>query len=162
MASYPTTAKWNLVINPSGASAGNYETTLRCASWWLLDLSPLMGFPDLRGTNAVIPGVAGQHPLPRRIDQGVYTLPLSVTGECNASGGLYADVEIGLRTNLDFLWANVGKPPVTSSSSRVAKLVYPNGSVVLSNVQCRLIIGARTPEEYRAALELTVPTGRFE
>lgn len=149
----------NLIVNPSGTNPGEIETPLRWHAWWLTDLSPLWGFPALRGENVILPGFAGRHANPRRNDEGVYVMPLSVFGDVGATGGVNANVLAGLETNLDYLYTNVGQG---SSVTRLAKLVKPSGVVIDGvEVQIRLSLVASKGLQAGVMVEVTVPAGRF-
>jgi hypothetical protein len=149
----------NLIVNPSGTNPGEYETYLRCPGWWALDLSPLWGFPAYRGDNLVIPHHTGRRINPKRIDQGVYTLELAITGVVNATGGDNANAFVGLRTNLEWLWSNIGDP--STGDTRLAKLILPDASAITANCQFELALASLKGAEVRAMLDVIVPAGRF-
>lgn len=150
----------NLVVNPSGASAGMFETPMRCSAWWITDLSPIWGFPALRGENQIVPGAPGRRAVQRRMDEGTYVMPLQVIGDVNASGGTNANPFTGLRANLEHLWANVGDP--STGVTRLAKLILPDLSVIDGvDVQIRLSIVTQKIATCALLVEVTVPVGRF-
>jgi len=155
-----TTAVGNLIVNPSGASAGLYETPMRCGAWWITDLSPVWGFPSLRGENMIIPGAPGRRAVQRRMDEGTYVMPMQVIGDVNVTGGTPSSVAAGLRQNLEYLWSNVGDP--STGVTRLAKLILPDLPVIDGvEVQIRLSLVFRKVGRAGLLVEVTVPDGRF-
>ncbi len=152
----------NLIINPGGVTPGTIETAMRGPAWWLLDLSQLWGFPDLRGSNVIIPGADGRRALRQRPDQSTYVLPLQMSGTITASGAataVPADPLQGFCDNLDYLFANVGKPG--TSPTRIVRRVAPNGSTVDTAAQIFLSLERQKGTEAWLRLALTIPRGRF-
>lgn len=128
--------------------------------WKVLDLSPLWGPPDLRGQNVVIPGTAGRHVRPRRVDETVYQLPMVIYHGFNVSGTPYADPSNGLQTNVEYLYAQLVSASLTSTVS--ATLVWPSSTSKTAAVQCQLQLSDHYGNSAtRAVLYLTVPAGRF-
>lgn len=149
-----------LTINPSASATGLHETDLRGPAWWALDLSPLWGFPDLRGDNVVIPHADGRRAYRRRIDQTTVSIPLVIVGNVDRTGATHANAFQGLWTNLTWLQENVHEPPPTGAT-RVARLTLPSGQTITADVQCRLTLGAQTSATLRAVLDVTIPSGGF-
>lgn len=152
----------NLQINPSGTDPGELETDTRCPAWWVLDLSPLWGYPDERGQNRVIPGANGRRPYPRRKDETTYEMPMLIGGLTDRSGNPATGAPFEqLRSNIDFLRANVCGPWDGTTTTRTAKLTLPDDSELTAQVQCRITLGAQNGEWIRAVLAVTVPAGGF-
>jgi hypothetical protein len=150
----------NVIVNPGSAAIGAVETYLRCPAWWLLDMSPFWGFPALRGSTVVIPGVDGTLGFQRRIDQGVYTAPLQVTGDVDASAvAPSASHFTQLRDNLDYLWENVGTPPV--GATRSARLVLPDYTTIDFEGQFALTLVSQSITDAALIVDVTVPAGRI-
>lgn len=152
----------NIIVNPSGTNPGITETHLRCAAWWVLDLSPAWGFPPLRGQNVVIPEDDGQRVYPTRIDQGVYTMPIQICGDVDRDASATPSGAIqGLRDNIGDLWENVFSPS-PSASYREAILVEPNGNEIAFRAQFKAQLGRQQGSEAWAAFDMIVPAGRIE
>lgn len=151
-----------LTINPDQgfASGGFAETPMRCPGWWLLDMSPLWGFPAQRGENLVIPGAQGRRPNPRRLDQAIYVMPIHIIGEVNVSGGTYANPLQGLYENLRWLRDNVHALPA-GSYTREASLTLPDTSELVADVQANLQLVSQRGAEADGIFELIIPTGDF-
>lgn len=153
----------NLVINPSGTNPGEIETYLRGPAWWLLDMSPMWGFPDLRGQDLIVPGAIGRRPNVRRIDETTYVMPFRIVGEITASGSATATPANplqGLRANLDYLFENVHTPP-SSGTTRTAKLLLPSAMPLEDEIHIAISLGAQTIADIKALVSVTVPGGRF-
>lgn len=70
------------------------DVSLHTPAWCATDLSELWGSFDLRGANRVIPGARGRRAFVRRVDETKYSIPLLITGYCDANGVPWAeDVE---------------------------------------------------------------------
>lgn len=154
----------NIVVNPSGTEPGEVEVFLRCPGWWILDMSQTLAMPDVRGgpdNNDVIPGVSGRLANVDLDDQGVYVFPMRMTGEVNATGGDYPSALSGLKTNRDFLRANVDAQPPTGPT-RVVKVIWPDGSSTLIDAQTKLTIGAQQAADLLAEFRMIVPQGAIE
>jgi hypothetical protein len=116
------------------------NVSLKTPAWWTTDLSPLWGFPDLRGQNTVIP---------------------QVDGAVNRLGAPYSNPVEGLVQNLDYLWANVLDPALGSTLSAVLEM--PNGDLRGADVQVQMVRGPLLGSyDHDAELFVTVPAGRFE
>lgn len=152
----------NIIVNPSGTDPGFVETPLRGNAWWILDLSPVWGFPQTIGDNIRIGGTNGRIPYPVDLDQGVYTMAIQVCGDVdrNASATPSGAIQ-GLRDNLSDLWANVGPAPYPSAY-RDAILVEPDGTEIPCQIQTRLQLGRTKGSEAWVAIDVTVPSGRIE
>lgn len=139
-------------------------TSLNTPAWGILDLSDLWAIlPPLKGNNVPLPESPGQRAYPRRFNQQVVSLPMDVSGICDQTGALYGNDEIGLETNLAYLFANVFDPPTPPTATRAGVLTMPSGASRTANVQVtdfhRREI--KTRGLYRALVEFTIPRGRF-
>lgn len=132
--------------------------------WKALDLSPLWGAPNLRGSNVVIPGTAGQRAYPRRVDETIYRLPLVVFHTHSVGGTPYADPSNGLQTNVEYLYQQL---VVASLASPVSStLTWPSGTTKTASVQCQLSDPGQAGDHYgntatKYTLYVTIPAGRF-
>lgn len=129
-------------------------------AWKILDLAPLWFPPDVRGGNVVIPGVAGRHAYPRRVDETTYRLPMLVYHGYDRTGSTYADPSNGLQTNVAYLYTNVVAPTIGTTVAAV--LTLPSGSTQGANVQVQLEMSDHYGNSAtKAVLHVTVPAGRF-
>lgn len=151
--------------------------SMHTSAWCLPDLSPLWSSFELRGQNRVIPGRRGRKPYPRRVDETRLSLPMLVTGYCDAAGtpyseggtgysDIYDDVyehgpaisyPAGLETNIAYLQDlfNLCDPTETVNSLHTATFTLPSGAVRESQVQILGLVGALRPGYlFRATLDL--------
>ncbi len=153
------------------------DVLLHTPAWCLPDLSALWGSFELRGANRLIPGRRGRKPYVRRADETRYSLPLLVTGYCDAAGipwtdpgGGYSDFyspsyehvgattyEEGLENNLAFLQRtfHLDDPSDTAESVFDAVFELPSLTTRESRVQVLGIRGQLLPGAlFRATLEI--------
>lgn len=163
MTSLPYVAPFHmgmLTINPSASAVGFVETPMRHRAWWLLDMSPLYGFPAQKGENLDIPNIDGRRAYAKLNDETTIVLPLFVSGQVNRNGTPNGTSRLqGLIENLGDLRVNVHDPPPGGGATRVAKLTHPDGTVVTADAQCRIEIIRQTAESAWCTLFLTIPEG---
>jgi hypothetical protein len=155
----------NLIVNPGSSTAGALETYMREWRWWVTEIGTFQGFPELRDgfdDNAVVPGVDGRTAFEPKIDQGTYVTGLRVTGEVGVSGAAPSGVAEyrylrQLRTNMTYLWTNVGSP---SGVTRTAQMVWEDGTTTNFSAQFRLTRVAQKGPEASLMLDVIVPAGR--
>lgn len=148
-----------LTINPSGTNPGEVETNMRAPSWALLDMSFVWQFPELRGENTILPGVAGRYAFEQVIDQTDIETGLVIVGDATHAGASTADTFVGLRANRDWLMDNVHTP---NGATRVAKLHQgPFASPLLADVQCKITLGRMVGPTLRAVFKMTLVDGEF-
>jgi hypothetical protein len=133
-------------------------------AWDITDLTELWHVIDQRGQDRILPGVAGVIPYQRRETVTRIDLDLVIVGSANQSGTPFADVIVGLRTNIDTIMTSVVNPPGSGGGTRAASLTVPGASARTSNVH---VIGLRRtsmlldPANLRAAwegvLQLSIP-----
>jgi alpha-L-fucosidase len=97
-----------------------------------------------------------------KIDQGTYVTGLRVTGEVGVSGAAPSGVAEyrylrQLRTNMTYLWTNVGSP---SGVTRTAQMVWEDGTTTNFSAQFRLTRVAQKGPEASLMLDVIVPAGR--
>jgi hypothetical protein len=136
------------------------SVSLDTPAWEIRDLSPLWFPPETRGSNVVIPGVAGKHAFPRRVDETTYDLPMIIHHGFDRLGGTYADPSNGLQTNVAYLYTNVVAPTIGTTVAAV--LTLPSGATQGADVQVQLEMSDHYGNSAtRAVLYVTVPAGRF-
>lgn len=114
------------------------SVSLMTPAWWTLDVSPLWDSPTKAGANVRIPQRGGRHAYRRWPDETTYQLEMHVNGAVNQSGTPYANPVMGLKTNQDYLIANVEKIEVASQS---ATLELPDGTIHEADVQASIVFG---------------------
>lgn len=128
-------------------------------AWEWLDLSPIWQGPDKRGSDRLVPGVAGVVPYRRRPTVSVRELQGYVHGFKDYNGGVFADVRVGLEANVAFLQDNIEADP-GGDGTRVATLHLPSGATKSADVHVlALRLSAFGPTSARAVLVLSIPTG---
>lgn len=139
------------------------DVSLNTPAWTLPDLSPLWATPTLRGSNRLIPGLAGRKAYKRRLDETTHTLPILITGFCDQIGTPYDDLGIsfsqGLESNIRFLQTAFGldDPSAIASgdSTLTATFVLPSGDARIAPVQVLALSGQLQPGWYfRGTLEI--------
>lgn len=152
--------------------------SMHTSAWCLTDLSDLWGSYELRGSNKVIPGVRGRRAYKRRVDETRYSLPMLITGYCDADGtpygltgggydDIYSDVyedgpsgvifQEGLETNVLALHEALylDDPSAIDRSLVPAVFTLPSGATRETDVQVLGLRGQLRPGALmRATLEL--------
>lgn len=148
-----STALGELVIN---------GVSLHCPAWDIVGraIMELWETPSLRGSDRLIPGVAGVVPYRRRVTVTKRTMPLVISGAVDQGGAPYADTLIGLESNITFLRNNVGDPPATATLA--ATLTMPSGATRAAAITPGgLVLGQSVMGYVLATLTFTVPAGGF-
>jgi hypothetical protein len=131
--------------------------------WFHKTIAPLLDAADVRGEDRVIPH-GDVIDLPRRPTVSVRTLPMFFFGDKDIAGDDYANVRVGLRSNLEYLRSEFRTPDPPESGLRQAELHLAGGTVRYALVRVRLpfSLGAFGPTGCRGSLELEVwPPGEF-
>ena len=150
-----------MVIDPGGT-----DFPLNCPAWDLYGFQQLWTEFAIRGDSVIVPTAPGQRSYPSRLDQGEYEMTMFVNGEVDPDGVPYADLWVGLYTNLQLLWVNALSPIGTGRGTRAAQLTLPGALGTLdADVKFEPLRAASeivNPRfaEYRTTL--TIPAGRFE
>jgi hypothetical protein len=121
---------------------------------------------DVRGEDRILPSVTGVIPYPRRMTVTRKDLRLVVVGDVNESGSPIADTRIGLQDNLEVLRNSVFEPVASSSGTRAAELLTPNGTVLEADIH---VLGVQTQTYHLSecasiwvgTLQISIPGGRF-
>lgn len=100
----------------------------------LLDLSGLW-LVQRRGTNVLIPGVAGVVGTPGRRNVIRAALPGAVFGELDAEGVAHPGVREGLEANLGELISMVAEPVASGDGTRTARWYRADGSTHTAPMQ---------------------------
>lgn len=137
------------------------DVPLATPAWRILDLSALFGSPALRGSDDLIPGVAGVIPNPRRITVTTLALPMAIFGERDREGVAHPSVREGLMLNIDELLAQVAEP-ATGDGTVEAVWHRADGGTLTADVHVLgLPIRSLGPTAALATLQLSIPQGRF-
>lgn len=138
------------------------STPLATPAWRITSLVPLWASADVRGTDRLLPGAAGVRPNRRRPTVTRYALNMVIWGDRSREGTPYADVRIGLDTNIEALHAAIVDPPGTDTGTRAAVWHTADGSTRTADVHVLgLVPRELSPRSVRATLQLSIPTGRF-
>lgn len=138
-------------------------TVMHGPAWHVVDLTELLTGPELRGTDRLLPGVAGVVANRRRPTVTKVALPMVVAGDCNQAGEPYTDVAgpddwRGLRRNIAALRAAVVNPP--AGITRTAVVTFPEGGSISGQIHVeRLQPGKRLGGIMLAVLDITIPAG---
>lgn len=139
-------------------------------AWMIEDLTGLLDFPAIRGSNRLVPHLPGRVGHPRRVDETRIVLPFLINGCCDQSGTPFADHRIGFQTNLAYLWTNVfdpSDPDDVVTGTRQAIWHQADGGTATADVhvgsplQLGLLFSTGNSKVLTATLELTVDAGVF-
>lgn len=136
---------------------------LMCPAWRVLNLQVLDSAADTRGTDVLIPGVAGVRPRRRRTTVTERSLEMVITGDVNWAGAPYANAFQGKKSNVRYLRYYVARPPTTTAGTHTAVLTDADGSTTTRDVhvtgfEIENVIGVG---KVRAVLDLSIPDGEF-
>lgn len=137
-----------------------------CTAWWCVaNVSQLWQDADQRGTDRVIPGVAGVLSYPRRATETTFTLDIVITGAI-----LYTNTPVTnpalqfgcLGQNVDRLTSTVTVPINTGTGTIPGVLTMPDTTTRSAQVH----VGPLRIQELGGPLlvakfDLTIPAGRF-
>lgn len=135
-------------------------------AWEIPDLSAFLDDPALRGSDDIIPGIAGSIAHARRITTTVVTLPLDVLGTHDWNGGAIpeADQFEQLLIHMDYLKANLGL--ASSTGDGTVQAIYHRGDLepLYADVHFLGFKGTSTQGKrlLRTTFDLSIPAGRFE
>lgn len=131
-------------------------------AYWVESLAPLFNIQK-RGSDRVLPNLAGARPYRRRITSLSVSLTVHVLGDVDADGVATIDPRIGLYDNLRFLEDNLLADVDTTAGTRVATWHLPDGSTRSSevHVEAFTVVG-NTPISAQCALELTIVDGHWD
>lgn len=125
---------------------------------WHVSLTPLLATPDARGSDRLLPGVAGVIPYRRRSTVTRYSLPFIVIGTYDRLGNMNADPEAGLDANIAWLNANLLLPTGAGDGTRVAVFTPRGLAAITADVH---VLGIPEPYELgpvmRTTLEISAP-----
>ena len=136
---------------------------MMCPAWRVLNLQTLDSAANVRGTDVLIPGLAGVKARRRRTTVTERSLEMIIRGDRNWAGDTYSNVFQGKKSNVRYLRYYVARPPTTTAGTHSAVLTDADGSTVTRPVhvvgfEVGDIIGAGT---VRAVLDLSIPDGEF-
>lgn len=135
--------------------------SLHRAAWWITDLAPLWGSPNIRGADRVIPGAAGVRAKRRRATVTAVVLELVVVGEFDDLDAPTAiDPVDQLEANVNYLRANVMDPTNLGDGTRLATHHLPSGATRAGPVHVvDFEPASRALTEMTFALGLSIPGG---
>lgn len=126
--------------------------------WRPVNLEVLWQPPPNRGTNRVVPGVAGSLARRRVQTERRVDVLLLIGGQVDQAGTPHSDPTEGLVANIDTIWTIV-EPPV--DATRTSIVTMPDGTTRTAEIQVEAMTDAAKagPNLARAALTITIPAG---
>lgn len=136
---------------------------LMCPGWRVTNLQVLDSAAATRGSDVVIPGVAGVKPRRRRTTVTERSLEMLFVGDRNWTGEPYANPFQGKKSNIRYFRHYVVRPPQTTAGTHTAVLTDADGQTVERPVH---VTGFEVAEwigagKVRAVLDLSIPDGEF-
>jgi hypothetical protein len=135
--------------------------SLHRSAWWITDLKPLWGSPEVRGADRSIPGVNGVKAYRRRPTVTLIVLELIVVGEYDRFDALTAiDPVDQLEENVAYLREFVTDPTNVGDGTRPAVHHLPSGETRSGPVHVVKFTPADSAiSEITFALGLSIPGG---
>jgi len=133
-------------------------------AWQVRNLIELWMPASQRGSDKVVPGVAGRRPYRRFNDATTRTLSLKITGDVDRTGAAQSDFFEGLQANIDYLITNVVAPTGSGDGTRSLVLTMPSGSTRTEPVHVLGMEVGDYDERARwvlATIDLSIPSGRI-
>ena len=132
-------------------------------AWQVMNLHVLWLPASQRGSDVIIPGVAGRKAYQRFADATTRTLEMKITGTVDRTGATNSDLFEGLQANIDYLITNVVNPPGSGDGTRSMVLTMPDATTRTEPVH---VLGMEfgdlneSGQWVRAALDISIPSGR--
>lgn len=128
-------------------------------AWRLTNSHVFWDGADTRGDNRIIPGAAGVRAKRVRTAQTQVSLIVAVFGSHDWEGNEYADANVGLWTNLEYLKDYVTDPTNTGDGTRAAVLHVPGGTRT-GDIQVRkLRTLPLSPTDLELTIDIIIPAG---
>jgi len=136
---------------------------LMAPSWRVLNLQVLQSGAQVRGSDVVIPGVAGVKARRRRQTATEHTLEMMILGDVNVSNATYSNAIQGVQSNVNYLRYYVVDPPATTAGTHSATLTLADGTTDTTPVH---VTGFEVGDsigfgKLRATLDISIPAGVF-
>lgn len=156
-----STVEGNLTLN---------GVPMKTRAWTCPDLTPLWMPPAVRGSDRLIPGLAGVIPFRRRKTVTQYALDFRISGISDANGEIVAGSGNGpeefemLELNLDYLRQNVIDPRIIPNVDGTVPgvLTMPSGDTRNANVHVLgFTVNARVSHVLQGVLDISIPSGGF-
>lgn len=127
----------------------------------VLNFPEVLGSGPKRGSDRIIPHLAGVRAQRRRRTAAELVFELIVAGDQNAAGDPYSSYSIGLESNLNTLTALCDDPG--GDGTRTVTVTWP--STATSATPCHILEVAPgeilAPGVVRATMSISIPAGRF-
>jgi len=131
-------------------------------AWCVSNVMCLWEDADQRGTDRIIPGVAGVLSYPRRPTETTKSMSIVIAGAVDHTGTPFSDPFVGLETNFAYLTANVTQPVATGAGTVPGVLTMPSGATRSAAVHVGpLRIDQQGGPIIVAKFELQIPSGAF-
>lgn len=136
---------------------------LMSPAWRVVNMQVLQSGAALRGSDVVIPGVAGVKARRRRQTATEYMLEMRIFGDVNVSNAVYANAVQGVVSNINYLRYYVVDPPGTGDGTRSATLTLATGATSTKDVH---VTGFQVGDsigwgKVNATLDISIPSGAF-
>jgi hypothetical protein len=131
-------------------------------AYWIESLAPLFNIQK-RGSDRVLPNLAGARPYRRRIASLSVSLTVNVLGDVDEDNTPNADPRTGLYDNLRYLEDNLLADVESTQGTRLAVWHLPDGSTRSAEVQVEAFtVVGNTPISAQCSLELTIVDGHWD
>ncbi len=148
-----TTGHGQLVIDGFALNAPNRK---------VMNLQELFSAASVRGSDLIIPGVAGVKPRRRRVTATEHTLSLVLRGDVDDTGAVESNPLAALADLCD-LFVALADPPTSGDGTKTSTLTFPNAATSTKDVH---VLGFEVgdmagPWSVRAVLDISIPGGRY-
>lgn len=134
-------------------------------AWQIADHTPLWNEAQVRGSDVLVPGIAGVIPQRRRRTVTSVSLPMMFWGDFDSDGTPATDVREQLWLNVAEFQELVIEPTGVGDGTRAAVLHLAGGHTLVGDVHVlgQLALGglADGPTAVRGVLDLSIPAGRL-
>lgn len=137
-------------------------------AWCAYDLTTLLDEADLRGSDRLIPSLAGVVANKRRRTVTRKDFPVAITGLYNRLGVRQTDRAMGLIANIEYLKDNLGFASTGTGGTVTASWLRSDGTTRSASVHVLSLKHALLPANKKrgiyvsnAVLSLSIPAGRF-
>lgn len=132
---------------------------LSTPAWTTTEMSDLIGSPEVRGDDLLVPYGDGMRAYPRRPTVTKATVSIDVVGDTKPDGTAHTSVRAGLRLNVEALMWLTSSAGVDVHGTRLAEL-HLDGATRTGRVHVlRLRVARNGPNYAVCQLELSIPAG---
>ena len=151
---------WNVTAAHGQLEIDSFE--LNGKNRRVLNLQTLFSAANVRGSDLIIPGVAGVKPRRRRVTATEHSLSCILRGDVDDTGAITADPLAALADLCD-LYVALADPPTVGDGTKSSTLTFPNGATSTKDIH---VLGFEVgdmvgPWSVRAVLDISIPSGRY-